>query len=295
MRRSLASCTAGLVIIGLLAVGCSNDPTQTVSAAVTTTAIANTTTVHSAAATPSSSTPQFAEVTTTSDIAWGSAVNQAGVTVALAADSYEPTGDTSTARPAVVWIHGGGFAAGERTSPEIIDEATEMARHGYFGFSIDYRLSPIGCGRVDGECVRAITQATEDGLAAVRYLRSNAAKFRIDPDRIAIAGSSAGAITALNVAYASDPTAPVRAAISISGGALPPGAIGAGDAPTLMFHSKDDHTVPYAWATRTADAAHAAGLTADLVAWGGDGHVPYVEHRREILDRTAQFLDEHDR
>jgi len=280
-----------------LAGGCSNDPTQTVSAAATTTtARATTTTTASTAEAASSttSTPQFADVTTNSDIAWGSAIDQAGATVNLSADSYEPAGDTSTARPAVIWIHGGGFAAGERTSPEIIDEATEMARHGYFGFSIDYRLSPVGCGRVDGECVRAITQATEDGLAAVRYLRANAAKYRVDPDRIAIAGSSAGAITALNVAYASDPTAPVRAAISISGGALPPGAIGAGDAPTLMFHSKDDHTVPSAWATRTADAAHAAGLVADLVMWEGDGHVPYLAHRREILDRTAQFLAEHD-
>lgn len=261
-------------------------------------AAASTTISHTESPTAASSTTTapaaFSDVTVSRAIPFGSAVDQTGATITLNADMYEPAGDTSASRPVVVWIHGGGFARGERTSPELVDEANEMGRQGYVGFSIDYRLSTVGCSRVDSGCVTAIIQATEDATTAVRFLRAQAATYRIDPDRIAIAGSSAGAITALNVAYASDPTAPVRAAVAISGGALPPGAIGPGDAPALLFHSRDDHTVPYSWATRTVDTAHAAGQVADLVTWDGDGHVPYVEHRREVLDRTGAFLRDHD-
>jgi predicted esterase len=118
-------------------------------------------------------------------------------------------------------------------------------------------------------------------------------------NRIAIGGTSAGAITALNVGYnADDPgdsgnpgfPSDVGAAVSLSGAKLagPPPA--AGDAPALLFHGTADGLVPYAWATSTVNQAQAAGLTALLTTWVGAGHVPYVQHRTEILDQTTTFL-----
>jgi len=102
-----------------------------------------------------------------------------------------------------VWVHGGSFCCGSKTSPELVEEANAFARKGYVNVSIDYRLVPNGCapGADLGRCITAIGQAREDAQTAVRFLRSQAANFRIDPDRIAIGGTSAGAITALNVGY----------------------------------------------------------------------------------------------
>lgn len=82
--------------------------------------------------------------------------------------------------PAVVCIHGGGFRAGSRERYRAI--AYYLAQHGYVAATIDYRLSPR----------HQFPAAVEDSKAAVRYLRANAARFNLDPDRIGATGGSAG-------------------------------------------------------------------------------------------------------
>ncbi|HXJ34676.1 MAG TPA: alpha/beta hydrolase [Candidatus Eisenbacteria bacterium] len=235
----------------------------------------------------------FDTVDTTTDIVYGSATNIAGQTITLTLDLYEPALDTATARPAIVWVHGGSFAAGDKTSPELVDEANTFSRKGYVNVSINYRLEPPGCTAAVPTltCVIAIGEALQDAQTAVRFLRTNAATYGVDESRIAIGGSSAGAITALNVGFSSgeDATAAVAAAVSLSGGRLL-GTVGPGDAPSLLFHGTADPIVPYQWAVDTLNAATAAGLDSFLTTWEGAGHVPYVQHRTEILDQTTNFL-----
>jgi acetyl esterase/lipase len=235
----------------------------------------------------------FGAVTTTSNVVYGSAVNNSGQTVTLLLDLYEPTGDVVTERPAIVWVHGGSFAVGSKTSPELVDQATIFSQKGYVNASISYRLEPPGCSSAVPTvlCIIAINEAWQDAQTAVRYLRTNAAAFGIDESRIAIGGSSAGAITALNVGFTSgeDHTAAVAAAVSLSGGRLI-GTPDADDAPSLLFHGTSDFVVPYSWAVNTVNAATAVGLDSFLTTWTGAGHVPYVQHRTEILDQTTNFL-----
>lgn len=235
----------------------------------------------------------FAAATTTSNVTFGSAVNAAGQTITLRLDVYEPTGDLTTQRPAIVWVHGGSFSSGDKTSAELVDEATTFARKGYVNVSINYRLEPGGCsaGAPTVTCVTAIVEAMQDAQTAVRFLRTNALAYGIDDTRIAIGGSSAGAITALNVGFSSseDPTAAVGGAVSLSGAHLL-GVIDAGDAPSLLLHGTADTVVPYQWAVDTVNQATAAGLDSFLTSWTGAGHVPYVQHRTEILDQTTNFL-----
>jgi acetyl esterase/lipase len=235
----------------------------------------------------------FTDVTKTADVVYGSAPNLSGQTVTLYADVYRPVGDTVTRRPAVVWVHGGSFCCGNKTSPEIVDEANTFARQGYVSVSISYRLEPGGCSASTPTqtCIDAIRNATADGQTAVEWLRANAATYGVDPDRIAIAGTSAGAIIALQVGYAGseNPTKRVRGAVSLSGASLL-SPIGPGDAPALLFHGTADGLVPYQWAVSTMNAAKAAGLDVFLTVWEGEGHVPYAQHRQEILDQTSNFL-----
>ncbi|MGQ0826343.1 MAG: alpha/beta hydrolase [Actinomycetota bacterium] len=232
----------------------------------------------------------FGTVSVTSNIEYGTAVNQLNETVSLKMDVYQPNGDTVASRPAIVWIHGGGFSSGTKTSPEIVDEANEFARRGFVSVSISYRLWPGGCFPVSAQCVIAIGQAAEDARNAVKYLRDNVTTYGIDTTRIAAAGTSAGAITALNVGYdSSDPAKAVRATVSLSGAKIGPSA-GPGDAPSLLFHGTNDSLVPYQWAVNTVNEAKAAGLRSFLTTWEGAGHVPYVQNRQQILDQTTNFL-----
>ncbi len=80
--------------------------------------------------------------------------------------------------PLVVWIHGGAWWAGSKEGCPAVPLATK----GYAVASINYRLSQ-----------HALFPAQiEDCKAAIRWLRANAAKYRLDPDHIGVWGSSAG-------------------------------------------------------------------------------------------------------
>ena len=236
--------------------------------------------------------PIFNTVTVTNDLTYGSAVNLGGQTVILKLDMYQPTGDAVTSRPAIVWVHGGSFCCGNKTSAEIVDEATTFSKLGYLNVSIDYRLESPGCSGSSTNCIAAIQEAAADAQTAVRFLRTNAATYGIDPDRIAIGGSSAGAITALNVGYSSSekPGARVRGAVSLSGAHLAVGTISAGDAPAIDFHCTTDPLVNYQWAVDTINEAKDKGLDAFLESWDATCHVPYAAHRQQILDQSRNFL-----
>jgi len=80
--------------------------------------------------------------------------------------------------PAIIWIHGGGwFKGGYKGSP-----AFRLVGSGYFVASIEYRFS---------QAAKWPAQI-QDCKLAVRWLRANAAKYNVDPNRIGVWGSSAG-------------------------------------------------------------------------------------------------------
>jgi len=240
----------------------------------------------------------FTTVTKTEDVTYGWAWNQEQVEVTLKVDVYRPDGDTETKRPLLILVHGGSFKTGSKTSPELVDQANVFAKKGYVTASISYRLSKGGCLPVTAQCPTAILHAKHDALAAVRYFRANAGTYGIDTERIAITGSSAGAITAVNVAYGaddpgnsgtSDQPSTVRAATSLSGCAITTSP-SAGEAPVLYLHGSADVVVQYQCAISSRDAALAAGLEANFTTLDGGGHVPYVAFRTTILDHTTNFL-----
>ncbi|MEY4940191.1 MAG: hypothetical protein RIQ93_1926 [Verrucomicrobiota bacterium] len=90
--------------------------------------------------------------------------------------------------PAVVWIHGGGWTGGTKSEARAKNICGILASAGYVAVSIDYKLG-------DGAWPLNLL----DCKNAVRFLRANAAKYRLDPNRIAVAGGSAGGHLALMV------------------------------------------------------------------------------------------------
>lgn len=244
----------------------------------------------------------FNTVNVTRDLQYGSAPDNNGNPVALRLDLYQPSGDTQTRRPAVVWVHGGGFCCGSKTSPEIVDLSNTFAKLGYVAISINYRLlAPQGCSGspLASSCATAAIEAQHDAQAAVRWLRANAATYRIDPGRIGIGGSSAGAITSTLVGLRPDdpgssgnPGQPssVGGFMSLSGG-LPGGLfVNAGDAPGLFFYGTADTIVPDDWSVQTGGAMLNAGIAAFLEPFEGAGHVPYAQNREQIVTQSNYFF-----
>jgi acetyl esterase/lipase len=96
----------------------------------------------------------------------------------LLLDLYLPS--SRRPAPAVVFLHGGGWRLGDRTmAPNL---SRHFAVHGYVMVSIDYRPSSLAL----------FPAQVHDVKAAVRWLRAQASEYAVDPDRIALWGSSAG-------------------------------------------------------------------------------------------------------
>jgi acetyl esterase/lipase len=243
----------------------------------------------------------FSAVTTTPDITYGTAPDDSGNQVALKLDLYQPTGDTAAKRPAVVWVHGGGFTSGDKSSGR--GKATFFAQLGYVAVSINYRLlSPDGCGGNPNPtplCEHAALEAQHDAQAAVRWLRANASTYRIDTDRIAMAGGSAGAVTSVLAAtHSEDPgtsgnpgyPSDIRAAVSVSGGMPTNDLIDAGDAPTLFIHGTEDRVVPFEWAVANAAKMQELGVFTVLEPIEGAGHGLPGDYGQLINEQSDYFL-----
>ena len=89
---------------------------------------------------------------------------------------------------------------GDKHDASTVDLARSFARRGYVVAAINYRLLALKyCYGASSEgllpaCYRAALAARDDAEAAVARLRAHAARFRVEPRRIAVAGESAGGI-----------------------------------------------------------------------------------------------------
>jgi acetyl esterase/lipase len=94
--------------------------------------------------------------------------------------------------PCVLFIHGGGFRAGNREGYNA--QIIRMAEKGYVAVTVSYRLAPK----------YPFPAAIHDTKAAVRWLRANAKKYNIDPNNIGVTGGSAGGTLAQMLGVTTD-------------------------------------------------------------------------------------------
>lgn len=101
--------------------------------------------------------------------------------VDLKLDLYLPKTEAKKPLPVVVWIHGGGWSGGNKSGG--VGRVAPFVESGdYAGVSVGYRLTNI----------TAWPGQIHDCKAAIRWIRANAKKYNLDPDRIGVFGSSAG-------------------------------------------------------------------------------------------------------
>lgn len=234
---------------------------------------------------------------------------------ALTLDLYLPAPQTGS-RPAVVFVHGGGFVSGHS---RMMGAATDfplrlanLAAGGYVVASIEYRLVPGA----------HFPAQVRDAKAAIGWLRDHAAAYGIDPDRIAIWGSSAGGTIAATVGTTCgvamfEPEGTVRAnaatcvqavadwfgPVPVDNPLLAPGYLGCrpgsdcrerqraadpttyiekGNPPFFVLHGDGDKLVAPDQSRRFAAALRSAGVNTSLLI------VPGAEHGLRAADPANQ-------
>jgi hypothetical protein len=141
------------------------------------------------------------EITTASNVQFGTALDHLGSNYALKMDIYYPNLniDTSPKRPFVMLFHGGGFSSGDKQSGDIQNLCFHLARRGFVCATVNYRL---GYDFTEFGQYKARYRAIQDGHAALRYIVNNANTIRIDTSWIFVGGQSAGSLLALGMVYA---------------------------------------------------------------------------------------------
>jgi len=244
--------------------------------------------------------PVFARVNVTHDLVFGRSALPGQESRDLLLDLYQPEGDEETKRAAIVWIHGGGFFQGSKSDPPMATLARDFAQRGYVTVSIDYRLERKNMA--DRNLRRPMLGAMEDARAAVRWLRAHSVKYRIDPEKIAIGGGSAGAFTSLLVAYdeaagegeSGNPgySSKVSAVVDFWGGLPEVSVMNAGGPPLLIIHGTEDAVVPFRLAENLAKRAKEVGILCEFHPLEGEGHAAWGK-MKEYVAWIAPFLFRH--
>ncbi len=235
------------------------------------------------------------------EVPYGSAAG-----VELTTDLFLPPADRFEGpRPAIVFIHGGGWRAGSPT--QFYRQAGMLAALGVIGSCCRYRFAPEF----------TFPAAVHDVKAAVRWLRANAKELGVDPERIGAAGGSAGGHLAAMLATTAgvaelegdvgspgersdvqlamplnpitdmtafvDGTSLHAAVVQFMGGppeeipdayrlASPLLQVDPRTPPCLLAHGSDDHVVPPSQSERFARALESLGIRQELILVDGVGH-----------------------
>jgi acetyl esterase len=229
---------------------------------------------------------------------------------------------TTNSRPAMVCFFGGGWSKG---SPQQFEQfCRHFASRGMVAITADYRVA----SRQGAKPVQCVA----DAKSAIRWVRKNAARLGIDPNRIVASGGSAGGHLAAcaavvpgleepgeDTAVSTVPNAavlfnPVLVLAPLEGLALdsfsarltverlgaepqllsPVHHVRPGAPPIIVFHGRADTTVPFATAEAFASKMKAAGNHCELVGFEGQGHgfFNYGRGGNRYYEQTLKQADE---
>lgn len=175
-------------------------------------------------------------------------------------DLYEPMATPNDI--CVIYVFGGGFVMGERDSENNVEFYNLLTQRGFKVIAIDYRLGLKGEKNVNAfnpkAPLRAVRLATEDLVEATKYIIENAETLGVNPSKIALIGSSAGAITVLQTDYELANRTPIvatlpadfkyAAVVSMAGSIFSTKGspkYASKPAPTLFYHGTKDKLVVY--------------------------------------------------
>ena len=309
--------SASLLVIASLGLpSCGSD--ETVTEAVSVAPAPSPSPTPSPAPTPAP-TPGAMRVTT--DIKYGEGATT-GSPIDLMLDIYQPGDACTTNRPVVLFVHGGGFVAGDKQSADVTQLAEAMNARGLAFVSIQYRLGPddpVVSSEADAllrpslddsdlpipaNITPAVIAAVEDTVLALNFLEDNQDTYCLDTSRLAYTGSSSGTITVLQVAYSLDDFSvdfPRPSVVADLWGDLPnDDDLEMGEAPFIVVHGTNDPLVPYQGALDLTARADVAGVPYALYSVVGGSHsfsgtdfFDLTFGNDRIVNITADFINAH--
>jgi para-nitrobenzyl esterase len=223
-------------------------------------------------------------------------------------DIYLPAlADPKASAPLFVFIHGGGFTGGDKAVTEL---CTKIAAEGYAVASINYRLTlkykkaaGSSCsanmskglpknGKFHPLLQQAVRNASQDAAMALDWLQRNAANYQLDTRNIVICGGSAGAMTALHLAYVAKPAnSKIKAVVNFWGGLEDARVIKKGAAPMLTYHGDLDDLISVDYAHALSSRMEEIGSKkSQLKILEGRGHAQYKLISDSKIPEIVAFL-----
>ncbi len=209
--------------------------------------------------------------------------------------------------PLLVFIHGGGFSGGDKTS--IASICSAISARGFAVASINYyltlkyeKMEGVSCSAFMAEGIpesgfhpllqKAVRNASADTQLAFRWIKRNRKKYNFDLSSVSVSGGSAGAMTALYTAYVSGQhILPVRAVVNLWGGLENVGLIKPGTAPLLSYHGDQDKVINVDFAFALHERMKALGnKQSELHILEGKGHAQYNLIANEKIEEIVSFL-----
>ncbi|WP_026902877.1 alpha/beta hydrolase [Pedobacter glucosidilyticus] len=223
-------------------------------------------------------------------------------------DLYLPTNNSSTSLPVFVFIHGGGFTGGDK---RLVDLCSKIASQGFAVASINYRLtlkykkvSGASCsanmakglpvnGAFHPVLNEAIKNASDDAISALQWIKDNAVKYNLNTGKVAIGGGSAGGMTALHAAYASQQKVlPIIAVVNLWGGLENANVISKISPPLLTYHGDLDTTINIEYAYALKERMDKIGSDkSQLKILKDKGHAQYNLIAKEKINEITSFLN----
>ena len=226
------------------------------------------------------------------DIVFAETTGYQGTDIQLKLDVYHDDKSDNEARPAIIWVHGGGMYVGSKDAKWGLVSylADEMAQRNYVFFSIDYRLNPEW--EATGAFAPTIRNAAIDVASAVDWVKANAVTYGADPERIILMGHSAGAEIISNYYYSNALTPDslfdkngIVALIPISGDSCS----GKGQAKCLIIHGDLDDMNPLSDAETLLKQI---GDKGQMSVMKGNGHMwtETDEQKNFVIENIITFL-----
>jgi len=179
----------------------------------------------------------------------------------LQLDVFLPEGDTEQERPLLLYVHGGGFSGGRRNGSNTVQFCEAMARKGYVTATMSYTLVMKGqsfsCDQPTPNKIETFRLTGQDIARATASFLERQEELGIDPQKIVLLGSSAGAEAILHAAYWDEALQEngewivpedfqYAGLVSMAGALVTPDWITEESAiPSQFFHGTCDNLVPY--------------------------------------------------
>jgi len=233
----------------------------------------------------------FDTLKTDANIQYSEPTNYKGEKEKLLLDVYMPDGDSETNRPAIIWLHGGGYTNGSKDLNTFEkDLAIEFAKKGFVTLNINYRLR----ASLETDAIGAVRDAVEDAAAAFNWLAANSEKYGVDKTKIALGGYSAGAGTVINLCYSDSSKfgidkKSILSAINLAGGGVYLGSVQKGDPPCITIHGTNDNTVPYSASENLTAQLNESGVYNTLYPLNGSDH-DVKTYYDDITAEITKFL-----